>query len=264
MSNKILNVPVKSRKFYTRRFLPIITVVFLITATALAVYSPQFWQIGKSFLGKAPSGNTMLTSQAIPHPINETFRESLNSIEWKEHFNVPSLYVFNRYFSSLNEAAFFFGIEFPNNTMLTEEYWLQNNHNNIYSEPNEILKVDMDYEEKDEISVSLRSYYKLENDENIIGVWYRFAFGSQTEPVDFPLEFGNITYDEKNPAFQYYTSSVNGIEAILFAHSGRVHSYFSLNNIIYQINFLFPTKPLDDPSERIELLKQIIDAFAMP
>jgi hypothetical protein len=260
--------PKKTRRPY--QYIGSVTLVALLitltSITVLAAVFPGILQIGRSFWN-----NGTVVSEVGTHSISEEFRNYINTTEWTLlSENSPAGYsgTKNRLeFSTLDEVAVFFNVQFPKNTMLTNftnfngfEY----DNMDIYNRAN-ITSHILYNEKKDEALVYLFANHILDNGKIVI-IYYGFNFGgSNNEPVNFSYSVGWTGIDEESGDVQSYTSPINGIEAILFKNDSefRTTSYalFSLNNISYYLNTFSIPVSLTDENNSYNILKEIINAF---
>ena len=243
--------PARTRRTYNIGRVAIVALICVLTTVTVFAAIPGLLKIGKSFWNK-----DVVVSEAGVYPISEEFRKYINANEWKQlDKNDPDSYsLITDYpnnplrFSSLDESAAFFGMQFPANMLLSE----------FAPNDREPIKSHIMYNEKnDNAYVDLFADCMLDTGEIII-VQYRFYCGiSNDESVAFRR--GNHTgFDEELNNIQNYISSVNGIEAILYTDDSINYAMFSLNDVSYTLSDVF-----FDYSENnaYNIFEEIIDSF---
>jgi hypothetical protein len=195
------------------------------------------------------------------YPISKTFRNYLNDQEWKplDEGNPESASGLenNPEFSSFDEAAAFFGTQFPQNALLDEL--------EMYGD---ITALIFYHAERNHVSPILYIHYVLEPAKMIYRENGTDYYGEKLVSLQIEFYAGNEQSKSSHMShhginavnIQNYISPVSGIESVLFQlehlNGMRNSAVFTVNSLVYQIYY-------DDECEiaSYDTLKAIIDAF---
>jgi hypothetical protein len=246
----------------------IITASLVLGGVAFAVASmipgSVFWG---TILGIDGADDEGITAVVNAHPFGTNFREFVDNAEWESRDEIePDLMLMlansdNPNFSTFNEVATFFDVQFPSNSIL-DRFQIEKlgdiaiRSRILYHPENDVARVNLNYSYLlmpwlvDEVpltsQLSLMFIVRFDVDDNF------------TEPLEFTHGFA-----EDFDFIEHYTSPVNGINAVIH-YVEEFSSYwavFSINDIVFQISLQGNIYEPEDKSLYFDTLKLIIDAF---
>jgi hypothetical protein len=239
-------------------------VVVLLTGTALAASSGLLMRIPEWIGGLSIDGSKTAVVEGYSLPFSDEFRAYIDAGDWmrEDSWDGENSYLTfaeDLELTSLASVSEFFNVQIAQNSL-------------IPIENNDVYKVLVGY---DPIFHTARIFVfsnSILNGDKSVSVTHRFGV---SDDVDEIINFSSAYYDHlitEEVMEYYYTSPVNGIEALMLPYSPRLaRAVFSLDNIIYELHIEAGIMQLNDNTpynldigvaiDAVELLKEIIDSY---